>query len=173
MLYIRHGEKAYKNGGSEDYSLDPPLTEQGRIVAKEKFQQLIRNYRTPNKIVSSPYLRTRQTAEIAADVIFGETGVKIEILCDPNIGEYLNDQKYKDINNCLRYETLVHNPVPPQNLKQYNKRAHKHNRLATPDIWYITHGMFIQSIAYFNGTKIKYPSVSEGIYVNKGIITLI
>lgn len=173
MLYIRHAQKAYNNGASEQFSLDPQLTEAGREASKAKFNYLVEHYGIPKKIICSPYLRARETAQIASEVILDLTGTKIEISCDPLIGEYLGHHKNKDINTCLHEETLIHNPIPQEHWKQYSSRVGKHVRAAKPNIWYITHGLVIQSIAFFNGTKIPYPSELEGIRIEGNNITLI
>lgn len=174
MLYIRHGQKAYNNGASTDFSLDPPLTESGRESCKTKFLYLIEKYGIPTKIISSPYLRARETAQIASDMIFQVTNKIIEISYDPLIGEYLGNQRHKDINKCLHQETLIHNPIPPEQWKQYSSRVRKHTRVANPNCWYITHGLVIQSIALFhNKTKIPHPSELEGIYIDDNGVNII
>ena len=92
MLYIRHGQKSYSNGKSTIYSLDPDLTENGRLQAYNKFKYLLNNFGIPKIIISSPYLRTRETAEIAKTVILEQTNIEIPIIYDSSIGEYLGNQ---------------------------------------------------------------------------------
>lgn len=173
MLYIRHAQKAYRNGESETLCLDPYLTEAGIEASKQKFRYLVETHGIPTKIVCSPYLRARETANIAADVICDITGEKIEVSCDPLIGEYLGHHKNKDISKCLHEETLIHNPIPPENWKEYSARVRKHTRFAKHNIWYVTHGLVIQSIAFFHGEKITYPSELEGILIQDKNVTLI
>lgn len=88
MLYIRHAEKLHRNGDAIQFSLDPGLTEQGREAARVKFINLVKQYEIPPKIITSPYLRAHQTADIAQTVIFEETGKTVDIYCDPNILQY-------------------------------------------------------------------------------------
>lgn len=174
MIYIRHAEKAYKNGGASEYSLDPELTNQGRVTAREKFEHLLNTYGIPDKIITSPYLRARETAEIAADVLFQMTGFEIELIYDCTLGEYLGNQKHKDITNCLRSETLIHNPIPPESWDQYTHRIRKHIKSRSQsNIWYITHGIVIKTIARLIGEKIDYPGPLEGIRISNKIITTI
>lgn len=173
MLYIRHGQKAYNNGASTEFSLDPHLTESGRDACKVRFRSLVEKYGIPMKIISSPYLRARETATIASEVIYEITNKTIEISYDPLIGEYLGHHNGKDINKCLHEETLVHNPIPPEQWKQYSARVRKHTREAQTNVWYITHGLIIQSIALFNGTKIPHPSELTGIYIDTNGISMI
>ena len=175
MFYIRHAEKAYNNGSNIEFSLDPHLTDDGREAAHAKFQYLVTQYGTPSKIISSPYLRTRETAQIAANTIFELTGTHIDIICDHHIGEYLGHHKKKNINECLRPETLIHNPVPPEEWKEYSYRIRTHLKYAQRDsyIWYITHGIVIKSIAFFHKNDIAYPSELEGIMIDHtGIHTI-
>lgn len=170
MLYIRHAQKAYSNGADREFSLDPSLTEVGRTAARDKFRELIRDYGIPTRIVCSPYLRARETAQIATEVLFEMTNIQMNVSCNPEIGEYLGHHKGKDINSCLRKETLIHNPVPPELWKDYITRINKYVRRTNWNntkelVWHITHGLVIQSIAHFKGVKIKHPEELSGICV--------
>jgi len=179
MLYIRHAQKSYSNGCSDEFPLDPDLTDKGRKDAKDKFKAILDKYGVPSKIISSPYLRARETAQIAHDVIKQITGKNVEIIYDSLIGEYLGHQRKKDINKCLRPETLAYQPIPPENWKQYSFRVRKYtnntinNESSTLRLWYITHGIIIKSIAHFRGITIPYPKELEGIYIDsKEVITI-
>jgi broad specificity phosphatase PhoE len=88
-LYLRHGEKEYANGKSRIFPLDPPLTAAGRRVARFNFLRLLEQYGPPQQIITSPYLRARETALIALEVIYDQTGCIIPIYHDVNISEYL------------------------------------------------------------------------------------
>jgi broad specificity phosphatase PhoE len=171
MLYIRHGEKSYKNGQSDIFSLDPNLTDSGKEQAKDFFRSILNIYKIPPKIVSSPYLRARETAKIAHDIILEKTGKKIPILYDSYIGEYLGHQKNITLQDGLHPETLALNPIPHETFQQYSYRIRKHMKTAT-DAWYITHGMVLKSIAYFKGSEIDYPDPLGAIYINNGNITI-
>ncbi|CAH6418166.1 Hypothetical protein HVR_LOCUS41 [uncultured virus] len=173
MLYLRHADKEYANGGSDNFSLDPGITESGRVKIREKIQHLVRSYGLPSKLISSPYLRARQTAEEIHDIILGETDESIEIYYDPVIGEYLGNQTARNINVCLHPETLKHNPIPPENWNQYVGRVARHKRnteYLQDNVWYISHGVVIQSVAHFYGSKINYPGPLEGIHISNGTI---
>lgn len=230
MFYIRHAEKSYSNGNSSEYSLDPNLTEKGRKMAEIKFKQLLDRYGIPNKIISSPYRRTRETSEIAQNVIFKYTGKSIDITYSPLIGEYLGHQTHRNINTSLHPDTLKLNPIPPENWREYGYRVRQHLQLIpnhfpkrpikykrnitqnnnivtkhlvrinsnkkseyiqnlqwnsldeqkidiyqnttsnTNIVWFITHGIVIQSVAFFKGKKINYPSELKGIIVDGNYI---
>ena len=173
MLYIRHAQKLYRNGSSSTFSLDPGITNEGREAAKLKFSQLIKLHGIPSKIISSPYLRTRETAQIAHDVIFEASGKSIEITYEPLIGEYLGHHNNKDISKCLRSETLIHNPIFPEDWVHYSQRIRKYLERDHDFGWYITHGIVIQSISVFSGKKINYPNELEGIIINSNEINKI
>lgn len=174
ILYIRHAEKEYKNGKNEEFSLDPDITEEGKMKALNKFKLLVDEYGAPEKIITSPYLRTRTTAEIAQSVIFEHKKIHIEIEYDNQLGECLKNQIDKDLNKCLRPETLLHNPIPPETLIQYNKRMYNHTKKHQYNTWYITHGFNIYTVASIKKLKIKYPDELCGIVIdNDGKITII
>ncbi len=173
MLYIRHGQKSYRNGKSEKFSLDPDLTIEGKFLAKSKFQQLVKHHGIPIKIISSPYLRTRETSEIAQYVIFEMTGQLIEIVCDNMIGEFLGKQYNKKLSEYLRPETLAYNPIPSEYINEYETRIYKHIKSAATNTWYITHGLNIKSIAACIGQKINYPHELCGIRIDENKITFI
>ena len=172
ILYIRHAKKGYKNGENKEFSLDPDITEDGKIEAINKFILLVYKYGAPERIVTSPYLRTRMTAEIARSIIFEKTNLYVEIYNDNKLGECLKNQVGKDLNVCLRPETLIHNPIPPETLKEYNDRIYKHTKMTQRNTWYITHGFNIYTIA--SKYKIKYPNELCGIAIyNSGKIEII
>lgn len=190
MLYIRHAQKAYSNGASIDFSLDPGLTEKGREAARTRFRELLKIYGTPSKIISSPYLRARETAQIAREVILELNNVSVEITYDSLIGEYLGHHHGKDIAKCLRPETLSYSPIPPEEWKQYSTRVRKHTKLVSQSlkpitsienvtsrmpkrVWCITHGIIIKSIAFFHGYQIDYPAELSGITVDSSGVTTI
>lgn len=166
ILYIRHAEKEYKNGNNKEFSLDPDITEKGKVEALNKFKQLFNEYGPPKRIVTSPYLRTRTTAKIARLVIFERSGIRIEINYDNELGECLKNQKDKDLNICLRPKTLIHNPIPPETPSQYKDRIYNHTKNLQYNTWYITHGLNIYTISSIKNHKIKYPDELCGIAID-------
>lgn len=173
ILYIRHAEKQYKNGKNEEFSLDPDITEEGKIAALNKFKSLVDKYGIPERIISSPYLRTRTTAEIANSVIFEKTNINIEIQYDNKLGECLKNQVDKDLNICLRPETLIHNPIHHETSEHYNNVIYEHTKESQYNTWYITHGFNIYTIALMKKRKIKYPDELCGIVIDDRKITTI
>lgn len=182
VIYIRHSKKAHKNGKLPDdttqdkpyYSLDPDLTEEGEILAREKFFQLFENEFIPNKIITSPYLRTRRTAKIAQDVIYELTRELVEITIDRELSEFLNKQRNYKINNTVFHpETHSHKPINPEYMSVYKKRINKQFKLSQPNILYVTHGLNIQTISTSIGQKIEYPNEVCGIKITNNKISVI
>jgi len=176
MLYIRHSHKSYTNGSVSDFSLDPGLTEQGRKIAYSRFLEMIRIHGIPSRIISSPYLRARETSQIACDVLSQLFNISLDIIYDPNIGEYLGHHLTKDINICLRPDTLAHNPIPPEPWKFYINRVRRHVNTSLKYsglTWYITHGIIIKSVAFFHGYTIDYPKELSGIRIDGSIVSTI
>lgn len=182
-IYLRHSNKAYNNGKNDTYPYDPPLTEVGRTNAREAFSELIREYGPPDRVVVSPYLRTRQTAEIAKEVL-NEAGHLPPFDHDPDLGEYLG-QAFK-VDNCdsatlrcleenLRPETLLHNPHPPETRDQFQRRIQRlvERERGKEDVaWYITHGIYIQGVASCYRKKIRHPHPVTGIVISSGQLNL-
>ena len=268
MLYVRHSKKSYKNGASKRFPLDPPLTDDGWRLAESRFRELVDRYGPPELIISSPYLRTRETAKIAQQAVLESTGTHVEINYDPAIGEYLGNQTSISLEDGVTPETLALNPIPHETLNQYRYRVGQHVRgpkfrhhsgsttrrgsgsttrrgrrsttrrggvlhmqgsnagdkhcasldsdssveessiesqVDTPanvvnvgpknisptedinrnpkhnpqkpetssDVWYISHGTVIKSIAHFNGFELKYPKPLGGILIKDGTVTAI
>ena len=174
MLYIRHGLKAYRNGESDKFYFDPPLTEQGKSTAIARFSDLLFKQGLPQYIVSSPYLRARETAQIAHDVILQLTGVSVPINYDPLLGEYLGNHSKKDLADGVHPETLELQPIPPEEWRDYSARIQKHRAQAREYTWYITHGVVIQSITYLKaGKKIRQPRELTGILITDDTVTII
>ncbi len=164
IIWIRHIEKLYKNGYAViegQHQHDPEI-----VINKMTFNnvdnlisELILKYGTPNKIIISPFLRTRQTAEIFTDILKSKYNFKTKIEYSTDIAEYLGfckkgpERQVAD----LHPETLYH-----FNFKVYLGESFKHfktrieNHIThieneNKNIWVITHGVVLSSIyTYFN-----------------------
>jgi broad specificity phosphatase PhoE len=100
ILFIRHGESESNAGGKTDHPQSINLTEQGREQAKAKAAGLSV---TPDLIVTSSYIRTKQTAE---PFLARFQGVPTD---EWNIHEFtfLSAEKYKDTTNEQRRPALM------------------------------------------------------------------
>ena len=65
FVWIRHGEKAYRNSKGPDDSPqhDSPLLEGVDDIIREKGENLALTYGNPEMCVSSPFERTRKTTQ--------------------------------------------------------------------------------------------------------------
>lgn len=179
IFYIRHSIKTHKNGRVPQntvlpyYALDPDLTSEGEVLAKEKFQILFQSY-TPHKIVTSPFLRTRRTAKIAQQVIYELTNTNIDITIDHQLSEYINKSKHHIKDEDFHPDTLIHHPIS-EYMSQYKRRIKNHYDGVdfNDHVLYITHGMNIQQIAQLHQQPIKYPREVCGIKIINQQIELI
>lgn len=161
-IYIRHAHKSYKNGkplvqknnvtSSKNqrysYAHDPPLTHEGKKAAVQLAEELLRKYPVPTQIITSPYLRARETAAIMAGVIVKKySPASIQILCQADLSEYLgNHSKYQlDVTPA----TARHNPPHPESFYRFRERIEQHYNSWQPSeevTWVITHGIIINEI---------------------------
>lgn len=169
MILIRHGEKEYKNTKSSTYSLDPDLTKQGKLNAYSKFSLLLATYGVPDKIIASPYLRTRTTADIAKQVIHDITGIDVEIIYDNYLSEFLKYDKYVNVNlnNDLRPETLQFDPILPETHIQHKERMQELLETCLDNVWYIQHGYNITTMVSLLNQKISYPKELCGVIIDE------
>lgn len=64
FLFIRHAEKEHDNGkAGVPFPDDPALTPPGVIATRNHSLNLALKFRPPERVYTSPYLRTRQTAQ--------------------------------------------------------------------------------------------------------------
>lgn len=170
MIYIRHGEKKYSNRKSKTYPLDPELTEIGKKQVENKLIMLLDKYGIPEKILTSPFLRTRETASIAQLMILKEKKVFVPIVVEPQIGEYLGNQKNVCLLNEVRPDTYLYRPIASETLTKFSERVGTHVETTMSEndgmIWHVTHGLFIQKVCKFYNVKIKYPKECSGVYIN-------
>lgn len=186
-IYIRHAHKAYKNGkpplvrrrsriNHKDHSWehdrsktfhlhDPPLTEIGKREAALVAEKLLDLYPTPTHIITSPYLRARETAAIMAGVIVKRAPpAKIDIICQTDIGEYLGNHAGSKLD--VSPSTARHQPQHPETFEQFQERIKKHHTdwsITTKEesdevTWVITHGIVISEIIKpWHGSITKIP----------------
>jgi broad specificity phosphatase PhoE len=77
LIMVRHGESEGNRDRRFTTSPEVSITELGRQQAHEAAQRIAQRF-APERIISSPYRRARQTSEIIA----GELGLPIEIVDD-------------------------------------------------------------------------------------------
>jgi broad specificity phosphatase PhoE len=84
LILVRHGETEANRLGCFAGSDDIPLTENGRLQAKELAVRLSREF-TPQVLVTSTFLRAKQTSQIIADVL-GLRAEEVEGLHERDFG---------------------------------------------------------------------------------------
>lgn len=153
MLLIRHTSKAYRNGKSEEFSCDPEITPEGITKAESKFKEYIKIYGLPNKIVCSPFIRTRQTAEVLRDLMKIEYETVIEIEVAPGISEYLGHQQNFNKITDVREDTQKYDIPYEKNFGHFISRVKKFIPLMENGAWYITHGTVMHTIVKVRDKK--------------------
>lgn len=153
-IYIRHAEKQYNNGKSENFGYDPGITEEGKRKAREHAKLLVQQWGIPDIVVCSPYKRARETAIEMISVL----DVDRDIKCDIRLSEYLGNHRYDTLN--VESETMQYNPPHPETFFDMQNRVWKHNddmrELDFDDkvVWFITHGIIINIISNAMGFKL-------------------
>lgn len=95
---LRHGQTIYqKEGRKLNYEADSPqklsITEEGKEMIKNSAEKLKKE--KIDLIFASPYLRAKQSAKIAADILGIEQINYDERLVDINLGEFAGQSKDK------------------------------------------------------------------------------
>lgn len=138
MYIIRHGIKMWNNGKNKYLSHDPPLDKNYIYKIYDIRNKLLNDFE-PNCILSSPFLRCRQTAEILSNN-------NIPIYIDPLLREYLGNWKniqfnnldditYNYLSNVKIVETFDELKSRVEILKQQLKNIN--------NVWVVTHGIII------------------------------
>ncbi len=152
-IYIRHAEKAYQNGKSENFIHDPDITSDGREESRALAQNLIKLYGIPKVIISSPFMRCRETALEMLEEVKSD----IRLKCDPLISEYLGNHNRVKLD--VREDTLIHHPPHPETFVHFECRVRCHNDSmrdfdrSSGVVWIVTHGLVINRIIGCMGYK--------------------
>jgi len=154
-IYIRHGVKEYTNNPNMKHGYDAKLKEQHLQDIYSKFEYIKNKYGIPTRIVCSPYFRTRQTAQIASEVMYNEHKIKI----DPHLGEYLGNHPNKSLINACRECTLTHGAYHGGKMPSFMRQIKRHlRRQYSGYTIFISHGFTIKQIASELGLNMNHPS---------------
>lgn len=157
-VYIRHADKEYNNGKADLYIHDPSITENSETHCYLKACELISRYGLPFVIVTSPYLRTRETAVRMAEYIKTKYGINIPIKVDIRLSEYLGNRQTEKLD--VTDDTNKYKPPHPENFHEMDSRVRWHNDIYCkldeyPEVvWFITHGLIINRIGNTMGFKL-------------------
>lgn len=170
LLWIRHGEKKFSNGNGLPgyYSHDPPLKNEVDPKINIVGHSIFLRFGLPNKIICSPFLRTRETAVNLQKFFLLHYNKKLEISIDTNISEFLGWIKPPGIKAHVTKETSKYiNPIlGVEKVKDVEQRSKKHidtiNR--NDKILIITHGIVIEYIhKHLTGEKLNKIKELSGI----------
>jgi broad specificity phosphatase PhoE len=166
IVILRHGPKLYDNGKSPNgtYQLDPPLSHEGSEEAYKCFSHLLTRFETPVRIVSSPFLRARETAEILRQAILDYTGTQVPIYSNTLLGEFLGNGPKPEAGD-LRMETgnphsVIYEDSIYDMVRMRIPKVHRMTKKQPINTWMISHGIVIQK-----WTGGRYPGYLEGVYV--------
>ena len=162
-IYIRHADKEYANGDATLYKHDPGITTDGLEKTRMVAKHLVNQWGPPDRIILSPYRRTRETAAIMSSVL----DKKVPMHIDTDIAEYLGNHRNVPID--VTESTLVHHPPHPESFTQMKARVKTHHERITTYgkkrkgvIWIITHGLIIKQLANLIGIKMpkEFPTLT-------------
>lgn len=167
-IYIRHADKEYANGDANLYKHDPGITSAGVEKAKIVAKHLVDQWGIPDKIIVSPYRRTRETAKILRSTLI-KPGllVKIPIHVDRELSEYLGNHRNIPID--VTESTLFYEPPHPETFSTMKNRVKVHHEKITKYmkrnggvIWIVTHGLIMRQVGFMCGIKMprEFPNLT-------------
>lgn len=149
-ILVRHAEKQEE----KEYKIDPKIVVADVERARFRFESLLEQSGLPDKIICSPYERTRETAKIARDVIYESTGIQVPLSIDVELRDYVGTKKLQIamLQRQIRPSTLAFR-FEKETWEQYEVRIRKFIDKMLKDncqnVWYITHGSFIKKATIF------------------------
>lgn len=180
-IYIRHADKEYANGDANMFKHDPGITENGVEKTKMVARHLVEQWGNPDRIIVSPYRRTRETSEIMNSVLDQPVPIYIDI----ELSEYLGNHRGVPIDVTER--TKVHEPPHPETFADMKARVRRHHQQilgygkkhSEGIIWIVTHGLIIRQVATLIGVKMakEFPtltclSIVDGDKITKSEVTI-
>jgi broad specificity phosphatase PhoE len=158
VVWIRHADKKFANrkGPKEAKQHDSPLKDDCDESINILTSELVKKYGIPDYILTSPFLRTRQTTEKMLDFISKNyKSYKIEIVYDKNISEFLGFQhpygEEADVEEITKNLFAPGKILLGETLDELKLRTKKHvlslNEYYQGNVWVITHGIVIKYIS--------------------------
>jgi broad specificity phosphatase PhoE len=172
IILVRHGETDANLRRCFADSDDIPLTDVGRLQSQELAARLSLEFR-PEVLVSSRFLRARQTSEIIANVL-GLTSESIEGIHERDFGSLKGHSYERLVEAASLTEPWLWSPPGGESLDDVRRRAMaaiEALRLRYPgrEIVVVTHGAVIQSIcAHITGKWLE-----TSVPPNCGIATIL
>lgn len=167
-IYIRHADKLYANGRSDTYKHDPGIIPSEECKIRSLACKLISKYGLPTMIVSSPYLRTRQTAQCLHNVIASMYGRLTPMYCDVTIAEYLGNHPTDPLD--VTPDTQYYNPPHPETIYDLKNRVTSHDKnvkVISENTWFITHGIVIKTLGRLYKSNYKHIDPLGAFYLSR------
>ena len=153
FIWIRHAEKKFSNGwgSTADRQHDPGIVENITPI-NNLVDNLVYKYGPPDKIICSPFLRTRQTSTVIKNRLLEKHNKDTKIIISNEVKEYLGFCKnyfgFADID--LQTEKFLGGPIKTdESINSLEKRVASHiQRLIAfeENVWIITHGIVMSYI---------------------------
>ena len=163
IVFIRHARKEFDNnkGPPGCYQHDPdiyPIDESKleKICTRAKF----------NYIISSPYKRALNTSKYIRDYLASKKNKTVDIIIDPNIGEYLGNQRPygKKANLDPTTRKYIDPTLGTEKISEIIERIEKSFKMIkqlNTDIIVVTHGINIQMLWKNLDKKHKYRKINS------------
>lgn len=152
FIWIRHAEKKFSNGWgtNTDHQHDPGIVEDVAPI-NNLVDSLVDRYGMPDKIVCSPFLRTRQTSVAIRNRLAQRYNKQVRMIINNDVKEYLGFCKtnsYADLDP--ETEGYLGGKVRTrESLESLQDRVNAHlHRIMNyeTNVWVITHGIVISHI---------------------------
>ena len=170
LVLIRHARKLYGNKDGCIPRYDPAIIDSEWERAPDILGEYIETHSIkPTRIISSPYLRTRETSQILSDI----TSVPIEI--NRLVSEFLGWNKDFSEDN-FHPCTFKHDPIPPEKKNDYTTRIN--NALGSileetkkdEVVWVVTHGYGVRTFLLSKNFKLNSVKPLTGAIIKQGDI---
>lgn len=156
-IWIRHSEKLYNNGKANGRGRQHDSGIKNSWLSEREIsilcKKLVYKYKLPDKLIVSPFLRARQTANLFLESLQNEYNHIPKIEYSTDISEYLGFCKEEKLD--LEPDTLEYFKEPykkKESMYDLESRISKHIKYinnSKENIWIITHGLIMTKIRYF------------------------
>ena len=161
-IFIRHARKFYNNGYNPDGypAHDSPLCKGAEEETRVRTKNLIENYNIPEKIICSPFYRTRETALIMQYYILKNHNIFVDIEINNSISEFLGHQRPWGAKADLHLSTndYIRTFIGRESISECKERIIKFydSIEKNKNCWYVTHGILISFLReHLTGKKKK------------------